>query len=94
MEASGLKDEPLFDSVFALVMAAEADGFEAVAQALELVLDVYLKEREVVFGTGVEFVSCRSSHDRDVAAFEADALDDQSSVAAWSVSHFPLARVC
>ncbi|MEL6957354.1 MAG: hypothetical protein AAGL89_00215 [Pseudomonadota bacterium] len=85
-------DEPLFDTIFALVSVAEAEGFEAVAEGLEMVLDVYLKERETVLGIGLKFVSRRAAQARDIDAFEAEAKEP-SLACSWSSYEFPLLRI-
>lgn len=85
-------DDPIFDAVFALCFAAEDAGYDAVAQALELVLDVYLLERREIYGLDWKFVSCRSEQAQQVAAFQ-EALDEASPVVGWSASFFPLQHV-
>ena len=98
-------DESLFDAIFALCHAAEDAGYEAVADGLELCLDIYLKERRIIQGLDVMFVSGRARRAREVAEFQA-ALREEGAPAGkqadahtyqatpqvgWTMASFPLA---
>lgn len=85
-------DETLFEAIIALCYAAEEEGFDSVAQGLELVLDVYLMERKEVFGLEPVFVSQRTRQAERIANSQ-KVLRQAFAPVSVSNDWFPLATV-
>lgn len=81
-------DDPIFDAIFALCNAADDEGFTFVADALELVLDVYLLEREQMNLPEPMFRSKRAERQRELVEWVADS--NQDLLVGWSMNTFPL----
>ena len=89
-------DDAIFDTVFALCMTADEAGFSFVADALELVLDVYLmEEAQMNESINVAFKSRRRAE--QIAKWNIDAAEDTAHFAeqnaliiGWNMSNFPL----
>lgn len=100
-------EDPIFDAIVVLCNAAEQDGFVSVADALELVLDVYLMERAQLFPPEPVFQSKRAELAEWRSALSEDAPASCQSppsppqngqiqdipVVGWSATSFPLLKI-
>ncbi|MFT7135573.1 MAG: hypothetical protein ACI80I_001570 [Akkermansiaceae bacterium] len=85
-------DNTIFDAITVLLYAAEQDGFTSSDDALELVLDVYLLEREQMYPSIPVFRSKRAETMRAIDDWTDDLVQDATPEAAigWSMNIFPL----
>ena len=92
-------DDAVFDKIFDLCFMADKEGFTSVADALELVLDVYLmEEAQLKTLANLSFKSRRHAEQcaewvDDADQDTAHSLRQDSPAFGWSMSSFPLLQL-